>query len=347
MNAFSAALPLLQNLVYSAWISFQARLTGPGPHSALHPRGPQGASAERLFWILFFIAFIAYVLTLAAFAKASARTYTPEMDVSHVIEDEEGDRRSSWYVGAAVGVTVITLFVVLFLSVKVGRGVQAVPPQNLVTIQVTGHQWWWEFNYPNDQSDLALTTANEIHVPLHTRVLLLTRSTDVIHSFWAPSITGKRDLIPGYASSISFEVDAPGVYHGQCAEFCGLQHAHMGFLIIAEPSGRFEAWKQAQLAPAKEPDNPETRRGQTVFLTHACVMCHTIRGTSALAVMGPDLTHVGSRANLAAETIPNTPGSLAGWIVDPQNIKPGNHMAPNALSGQDLQALITYLESLQ
>jgi cytochrome c oxidase subunit 2 len=332
---------------FAVTILLQSRLTGPGPHSVLHPRGPEGTSIEHLFWILFGIVLVVFILVIAGLAAASARSYTPEIDVTHVIEDEAADRRATWFVGTAAGITVITLFIVLFLSVKVGRGVQAVYPQNSVTIQITAHQWWWEFTYPSEEPDLQITTANEVHVPTRTHVLLLTRSSDVIHSFWAPSITGKRDLVPGYTTSFSFQVDRPGIYHGQCAEFCGLQHAHMGFAVVAEPLEDFEAWKQNQVAEAKEPNNPETKRGQTVFLTHACVMCHTIRGTTAAANMGPDLTHVGSRMNLAAETIPNNPGFLAGWIVDPQNIKPGNHMAPNALSGQDLQALITYLESLQ
>lgn len=350
MNLCSTAFPpgwIPRNALHYAFVFLQARLVGPGSHSALDPHSPQGASIERLFWIIFCITLVAYVLVIAGFARGAARSYTPEIDVNHVFKDEEGDRRSSFVVGSALAATVIAIFTVLFLSVKVGRGVQTVPAQNPVTIQVTGHQWWWEFTYPNDQAYLQITTANEIHVPLHTRIVILTRSSDVIHSFWAPSITGKRDLIPGYSSSFAFQVDRPGIYRGLCAEFCGLQHAHMGFAVVAEPFEQFAAWQEAQLADGKEPDNPETKRGRTVFLTHACAMCHTIRGTSAAATMGPDLTHFGSRMNLAAETLPNNPGSLAGWIIDPQNIKPGNHMAPNALSGQDLQALISYLESLE
>jgi cytochrome c oxidase subunit 2 len=142
-------------------------------------------------------------------------------------------------------------------------------------------------------------------------------------------------------------VDQPGTYHGQCAEFCGIQHAHMGFAVIAEPEDQFEAWERQQVAPARDPTTPDENRGQQVFLTHACIMCHTIRGTDAGSHVGPDLTHIGSRKMIAAEILPNTRGTLAGWISDPQVIKPGSHMIPNPMQPDDLQALITYLQSLQ
>jgi cytochrome c oxidase subunit 2 len=176
---------------------------------------------------------------------------------------------------------------------------------------------------------------------------VLTNSKDVIHSFWAPSITGKRDLLPGYSSAFWFKVDNPGIYHGQCAEFCGLQHAHMGFSIVAEPVNKFQEWQQQQLKLAAEPATNDTQRGREVFLQSACVMCHTIRGTDAGSRIGPDLTHIASRNMIAAETLPNTTGALAGWIVDPQGIKPGTRMSPNALAPDDLQALVSYLQSLQ
>jgi cytochrome c oxidase subunit 2 len=169
----------------------------------------------------------------------------------------------------------------------------------------------------------------------------------VIHSFWVPSITGKRDLLPGYSSAFWFKVEQPGVYRGQCAEFCGFQHAHMGFSVIAQPVDDFQAWQQQQLKSASDPTSDQTKRGREVFLTHACLMCHTIRGTDAGSRMGPDLTHLASRNMIAAETLPNTPGALAGWILDPQRIKPGTEMSPNSLSPDDLQALLAYLQTLQ
>ena len=319
----------------------------PGPHNALRPVSPQGGQIEWLFWLIFWICFIVYVLMVVGFGSAAAKSAAGTDEPPPIIEDEEGDRRASWFVGTATGVTVLSLFVVLVLSVIAEKRVEGTPKENAVTIQVTGHQWWWEVNYPNSQADHTINTANEIHVPIRTPIVILTKSADVIHSFWVPSITGKRDLIPGMSSAFSFEVKTPGVFHGQCAEFCGLQHAHMGFAVIADTPQDFADWQQQQLSDAVEPVNPQEALGKKVFLTHACLMCHAIQGTQAGSRMGPDLTHVGSRRMIAAETLPNIPGALGGWIIDPQQIKPGNHMAPNGLQGEELQALISYLQSLK
>ena len=320
----------------------------PGQHHILHPAGPQASNIEWLYWVIFWIVFVAFVLTILGFARAAARSRTPAHEMVPVIKDtSEADRRSTWAVGSAVLVTVLALFAVLVMSMITGKKVEGLTSKQPITIQVTGHQWWWEVTYPDPQADQTVTTANEIHVPVGKPVVILTNSADVIHSFWPPSINGKRDLIPGIGSAFWIQVDQPGVYHGQCAEFCGLQHAHMGFSIVAEHDDAFQAWKAQQLKPAKEPTDPEAVHGREVFLTHACIMCHTVRGTDAGSRVGPDLTHLASRAMLAAETLPNTRGAMAGWIVDPQRVKPGNQMPPNPLQPDDLQALITYLQTLQ
>jgi cytochrome c oxidase subunit 2 len=284
---------------------------------------------------------------VVGFGSAAAKSAAGTDEPPPIIEDEEGDRRASWFVGTATGLTVFSLFVVLVLSVIAEKRVEGTPKENAVSIQVTGHQWWWEITYPNSQADRTISTANEIHIPIRTPIVILTKSADVIHSFWVPSITGKRDLIPGISSAFSFEVKTPGVYHGQCAEFCGLQHAHMGFAVIADTPQEFAAWQEQQIRDAAEPVNPQQALGKKVFLTHACLMCHAIQGTQAGSRMGPDLTHVGSRRMIAAETLPNVAGALGGWIIDPQQIKPGNHMAPNGLRGDELEALISYLQSLK
>jgi cytochrome c oxidase subunit 2 len=193
---------------------------------------------------------------------------------------------------------------------------------------------------------MTVTTANEIHVPTGVPVVLLLTSADVIHSFWAPNIQGKRDLIPPYQNAFWIQVDNEGVYRGQCAEYCGHQHAHMAFELVAESPAKFQAWQQAQVKPAAEPGDPEAKRGEQIFLSGPCVMCHTIRGTPAGSHVGPDLTHLASRRTIGAGTLPNTPGNLAGWIMDSQRIKPGNRMPPISLSGDDLTALLTYLRTL-
>ena len=319
---------------------------GPGRHRMLDPAGPQAGNIEWLYWVIFWILLVVFVLTIAGFARAAARTRTSATEMLPIVKDPEGDRRAHWAVGSAVAVTVLTLFAILVMSVITGKKVEGLTSQNPITIQVTGHQWWWEVIYPNAQADQTVTTANEIHVPVGKPIVLLTNSADVIHSFWAPSINGKRDLLPGYSSAFWIQIDQPGVYHGQCAEFCGLQHAHMGFSIVAESASAFAQWQERQLKPAPDPADPEPRRGRQVFLTHACLMCHTIRGTGAGSRFGPDLTHLASRSMIAAETLPNTRGALAGWIVDPQRIKPGNQMTPNPLEPDDLEALVSYLGTL-
>jgi cytochrome c oxidase subunit II len=324
-----------------------AQAVDPGSHHILHPAASQASQIEWLYWVIFWILLSVFVLMIVGFTRAGLRSRCSAIEPAPVVVDTAGDQRAKWAVGSAVAVTVLTLFFVLAASVITGKKVEGLSSKEPITIQLTGHQWWWEVTYPNPQADQTVTTANEIHVPINTPVVVLTHSTDVIHSFWAPSITGKRDLLPGYSSAFWFQIDRPGTYHGQCAEFCGLQHAHMGFSVVAESTDQFAAWKQQQLKPAADTDSQEATRGREVFLTHACLMCHTIRGTDAGSRVGPDLTHIASRTMIAAETLPNTPGALAGWILDPQRIKPGTAMSPNNLTPDDLQALIVYLRSLE
>jgi cytochrome c oxidase subunit II len=332
----------------SSWdfVSSISALGAPGAHSVFDGAASQGRHIEKLFTVLFVVCVVVYVLTLALFAAGSRHTYSSEEEPLPVIKNPEADETAKWWVGSAIALTGLVVFIFLFLSIRTGAYVQDVATVNSVTIQVTGHQWWWEVVYPNSQADQTIVTANEIHVPVGQRIAILTNSADVIHSFWAPSITGKRDLIPGYSTAFAFTVSRPGVYRGQCAEFCGLQHAHMAFSIIAQSPEEFQSWQQGQLASAKEPSDPIMARGKEVFMTHACVMCHTVRGTTAGSRIGPDLTHIGSRSEIAAGMLINNAGSLGGWILDPQRMKPGTLMPPTELSGEDLEALISYLQSL-
>jgi cytochrome c oxidase subunit 2 len=194
---------------------------------------------------------------------------------------------------------------------------------------------------------LILDTANEIHIPVGRPVMIRGTSNDVIHSLWVPNLHGKRDLIPSRTTTEWIQADSPGAYRGQCAEFCGLQHAHMALWVVAEPQEKFKAWMQQQLQPAVQPSDPVRQRGEQVFVNNACVFCHTIRGTTAAGQVAPDLTHFGSRKSLAAGTLPNNKGNLGGWISDPQSIKPGNHMATIAVNSEDLQPLLEYIEGLK
>ncbi len=201
--------------------------------------------------------------------------------------------------------------------------------------------------YADTSPHSRFTTANEVHIPVGAPVVFLLTARDVIHSFWVPNLGGKKDLIPGYTQTVWFRADTPGVYRGQCAEFCGLQHAKMGLLVIADPPDRYAAWMRQMQQPGAAPTDSLARRGEQVFMSGTCVMCHAIEGTHARSVAGPDLTHLASRQTIAAATLPNNRGNLGGWIADPQRIKPGTHMPPNVLPPEELNALLTYLQTLR
>jgi cytochrome c oxidase subunit II len=189
--------------------------------------------------------------------------------------------------------------------------------------------------------------ANEIHIPVGESVLVKVTSTDVIHSLWVPALNRKIDVIPGRTNEVVWHADRPGVFRGQCAEYCGVQHAHMALYVVAEPRSQFDAWVGRESTPPPPPPTPLLERGQQILLGSSCVYCHTIAGTNASGTVGPDLSHVASRLSLGAGTIPNTKGYLAGWILDPQHVKPGNRMPATALDGAQLQPLLAYLESLR
>jgi cytochrome c oxidase subunit 2 len=217
-----------------------------------------------------------------------------------------------------------------------------------VTIEVTGQQWWWKARYLNESDPSAvLTTANEIHIPTGEPVRVKLIGADVIHSFWVPQLTGKTDAIPGQTNEMWLEAEKPGRYRGQCTEYCGWQHAHMAVFVIAEPRADFEKWLTAQLQPAPSPPGgSEAARGEQLFVDH-CGVCHKVLGTEAGGTVGPDLTHVMSRATIAAGTLPNTIGNLSGWIANPQTIKPGALMPNLYLSGPELQGIRSFLLTLK
>jgi cytochrome c oxidase subunit 2 len=307
-----------------------------GRQSVLDPAGPQ---ADRLFGLgnfLWITAGAVVVLVVAALALAP--------DVS-----EAGEARARRIVTGAVGVTLAVLLVFLVASFLTGRAYAVTPPGGRpLQIGIVGHQWWWEVTYADSVQSRSLSTANEIHVPVGRTVILKMTAHDVIHSFWVPSLAGKKDLVPGYSTTTWFRADRPGVYRGQCAEFCGYQHTNMGLLVIAESPADFARWYDAQLADAMPPADTVARTGKNVFMgPHGCVLCHTVRGTDAGGRVGPDLTHLASRRTLAAATVPNNRGWLGGWVMDPQGIKPGARMPPNDMSPAELQALLAYLQTLR
>ncbi|MEK0085199.1 cytochrome c oxidase subunit II [Benzoatithermus flavus] len=318
-----------------------------GFQSALHPAGPQALHIERLIWLFTGIsAFVLLAVTVALLWAVFRRRERRDL-AAEPRPPELRERRLGRVVGAAVALTVVLLFVLLTASFATDRRLLDLEGREQLTVHVIGHQWWWEIRYAHGEPARRVITANELHIPVGVPVRIELTSPDVIHSFWVPNLHGKQDLIPGSSNAITIEADRPGTYRGQCAEFCGLQHAFMAFLVVAEPEETFDAWYERQLAPAREPGNDQARRGREVFLRSACVMCHRIRGTSASATYGPDLTHLKSRQILAAGAVPDTRGHLAAWIADPQGIKPGARMPITALPPPDFQALLAYLETLE
>jgi cytochrome c oxidase subunit 2 len=215
-------------------------------------------------------------------------------------------------------------------------------------IRIIGHQWWWEVRYPGERPDAEITTANELHIPIRQPVELELTSSDVIHSFWVPKLHGKVDLVPGWANHLRIQADAPGSYEGQCAEFCGAQHANMRLLVVAQTPAEYAAWVAAQVRPAPPPADERAARGQALFETRACGLCHTVRGTRALGSVGPDLTHLAGRQLLAANSLPNNHAFRTAWTLQAQSWKPQVVM-PNlsGFTGPDLDALEHFLDGLK
>jgi cytochrome c oxidase subunit II len=315
---------------------------------SMRPAGPQAVHIyglwEVMLWTCIAVTLAILLAVVIALLRAPRSTSQTAPDVSSLVQTE---RKARNVVIAAVALSLVGLLGLILASVLVDRALAQLPLRNAVNVEVTAHQWWWEIRYQDEQPSRIFTTANEMHVPIGRPVLVTLKSDDVIHSFWVPNLHGKKDLIPGRTSTIRFRADEPGVYRGQCAEFCGYQHANMSFLVIAEPEDQFEKWADAQRQSPPAPTDPIAERGKQVFLTSTCAMCHAVQGTPAGGQKGPDLTHVASRRTLAAGTIPNNAGYLAGWIVDPQRIKPGVNMPQNSLPAEDLQALLAYLSTLQ
>jgi cytochrome c oxidase subunit 2 len=309
-----------------------------GNQSVLNPQGPHALSISQLNNYMTVVLSIAYVITMAMLAWALLRGRHGQ---------HPGEKLSSHVVIAwGLAIPIVVLLSILFYSVGVGRMFATEPFRDAMTVHVTGKQWWWQIRYMKG-SDAIADTANEIHVPLGTPVKFRLSSNDVIHSFWVPSLTGKMDLIPGRTNEIWLRADKEGVWRGECAEFCGLQHAHMAFEVVAESPAQFYEWLHAQRQPAPAPSTDAARRGQEVFLKGPCVMCHKIAGTPAGGTVGPDLTHIAGRRTIAAAILPNNRGNLSGWIVNAQGIKPGSQMPRINLASEDLEALLAYLETLR
>ena len=314
------------------------------PFSALRPAGPEAAAIATLgWWITGFFLLVTLVMgVLIVWGALRRRGSLSE----HLPIDIDGGKK--WILIGGVAAPVTVLSILFFVTLGTLRGIPGTVGEPDLEIDVVGHQWWWEVKYLDPDLQQRFSTANEIHIPVGKQVLINLESADVIHSFWVPRLHGKLDAIPGHTNHLILEASEPGVYWGECAEFCGVQHAHMRFTVVAEPEEEFQAWVERQQQPARLPVDPQLVRGREAFEEYACGLCHRIRGTRARGGVAPDLTHFGSRLTIGAGTVPNTRARLQAWIVNAQGIKPGISMPSlETFDGETLNALAAYLESLE
>ena len=259
---------------------------------------------------------------------------------------EAAEKRLTVSISVAVSATAIIIVGLTVASFYTTR-VIGMPDADALTIAVRGKQWWWQVLYTGSENGQGFETANEIHIPVGRDVQIRLESADVIHSFWVPSLAGKQDMVPGRSNILLLRAEKPGVYRGQCAEFCGLQHSHMALMIVAEAPASYERWAASQRELSEVPTEQEAAAGEAVFMAKPCSACHTVRGTPAMGRTGPDLTHVGSRLTIAAGLVETTRGSMAAWIADPQTLKPGNNMPMVPLTSVELRNISAYMASLK
>lgn len=303
--------------------------------SVLHPAGPDAGIISQFAWVLFAggaVIFVAVMALMVLSLRRGARSVTPRW----------------WIFGAGFAFPVVVLSALLIWSTWRSAELTPQTSKGALSIGVTAKMWWWEVRYHDPASGREIASANEIRIPVGRPVYLGLTSTDVIHSLWVPALNGKMDTVPGRVTGLTLRADKPGVYRGQCAEYCGEQHARMALHVVAMPPEEFDRWLAREAQPAAMSNNALVERGRAAFLEQRCQACHTIRGVAGNSRLGPDLTHVGSRLHIAAGTLRNHRGTLAGWIADPQAIKPGARMPAAAdLDGETLHALAAYLEQLK
>ncbi len=314
------------------------------PMYYLHSFGSRGQPIAHLTIALLILSIaVVLIISIAVLVGVLSRRTRAVPLTAGRLPVERGGSGMVWiYIGLALTTLALAGSVTWTMVTMAAIASPAKTPR--ITIAIRGHQWWWEVRYQNGDPARQFTTANELHIPVGEPVGIELTSADVIHTFWVPALAGKTDLIPGQTNTAWIEADEPGVYRGQCNEYCGQQHAHMALTLFADPPDKFQAWWDAQVAAASPPE--AVADGRTRF-TRQCGICHTVRGTLAGGKVGPDLTHLMSRSTIAAGMLPNTIGNLSGWIANPQVIKPGSKMPDLDLSGPDLQAIRSYLLTLK
>ncbi len=318
-----------------------------GLPAMLKPASENASSIANLIWVTFGIAAVVFVivegvlmLTIARYRNKPGAGMPRQSTGNTAVE-------IAWTAIPAIALAVVfalTLGTLNYLTTAPTWAKGASPTQH-VNVRIIGHEWWWEIQYP----DLGITTANEIHVPVGADVSFKIESTDVIHSFWVPQMGGKTDAIPGHINNSWWHVTEAGRFTGQCAEYCGTEHALMRLVVYADPPDTFNAWMANQKSPPLATDKlaPDEKLGQQIVMTHACTACHYIQGTKAVGRIGPDLTHFASRSTFAGASFENHGVNVGAWVYDPQKMKPGNKMPGLGLSLAEAQMVAVYMESLK
>jgi|SRR5579863_30727 len=321
-------------------------MTSRVPLSYLQAAGERAHAILPLTWFTLLVSIIVCavigVLLWLAVRRAASSGGAAETRAIALTEAGGGMR----WINLGLLVSAVPLLITLVWTMVTLAATVQPAQQPRIVVDVTGHQWWWEVKYNATEPDQTFTTANEIHIPINTRVLVRLHGADVIHSFWVPRLTGKTDTIPGQTNVSWLEAGSPGRYLGQCTEYCGWQHAHMQLEVVAQSADEFARWRARQLQPAPAPQEGAATRGMAL-VEFRCGLCHEVRGTMAGSHVGPDLTHLKSRRLIAAGALPNTPGTLTSWIEDAQGIKPGNQMPDQKLTVQQVADVVAYLETLQ
>jgi cytochrome c oxidase subunit 2 len=309
--------------------------------------GTRAQAILPLTWFMLIVSIIVCVViaTLLWIAVRRGRPAPVPASAAAIAPVEAGPPGDRW-ISVGIIISCVPLAAALVWTMLTLAAVAGPPANPALTLDVTARQWWWDVHYDARDPASQFSTANEIHIPVGVPVLVRLHAADVIHSFWVPALSGKTDVIPGQTNLSWLQASAPGRYLGQCSEYCGFQHAHMQFEVVAESQQDFDRWRAAQLEEAAAPQTPEQTRG-AALVVYRCGLCHRVRGTGAGAVFAPDLTHLMSRRTIAAGSLPNNPGTLAGWIENSQSVKPGNLMPDQYLSGQQLADTVAYLETLK
>jgi cytochrome c oxidase subunit 2 len=321
--------------------------------SALQPAGVQAAHIAKLWNLTLIVCGIVFALVLLATLVALVRntrggaTQPPGTHAPDLISITQPERRTKRIVIGASVLSVIVLVGLIVADVLTDRALSELPVNDPLRIDMVGAQWWWQASYRPQGGQPGFVTANEFHVPVGRPVIVSLQAADVIHSFWVPNLHGKKDMLPGIDTTIEFRADRAGAYRGQCAEYCGAEHALMAMLVVADPPERYAAWVARQAQPAAQTTDALALHGRDVFERASCAGCHTVRGTSAKGTPGPDLTHLMSRETIAAGVLANTPQNLVAWIHDPQALKPGTMMPVVPLSDADRLAVVRWLSTLQ